>query len=205
MPNSAQSRPAPKGTKTHRDPAHRDIGGLVRRQRQARKLTLEGLAAASGVSRAAISKIERGEVSATTPILGKLAEALDLTISQLVGGVHAKAVVHIAPREQPVFRERASGFERRSLSPLYRGRGVDFVLNTLPPRSKTGPFPAHRAGVEEHLYVSRGRLRVILGGETYDLDPGHVLFYPGDLAHTFENLSSRPCEYFIVIDSTRLQ
>ncbi len=181
------------------------LGDTLRRRRQERKLTLQQLAKISGVSRAAISKIERGDSGASTPVLGKLAEALDLSISQLVGGRQRDQVAHITAVDQPVFREEKTGFERRSLSPLYFGRGVDFVLNRLPPHTGTGPFPSHRPGVEEYLYVAKGRLDVTLGDTKHILKTGDFLFYPADQNHTFENPAGRDCEYFIVIDSTRLK
>lgn len=181
------------------------LGEALKRRRLERHLTLEQLAEQSGVSRAAISKIERGDSGASTPVLGKLAEALDLSISQLVGGKRSEPVLHIPRSQQPSFKEEATGFERRSLSPMYFGRGIDFVLNRLPPKAKTGPFPSHREGVEEHLYVTRGRLKVTLDGVEYTLETGDFLFYRGDLSHSFENLSNTTCEYFIVIDSTRLR
>jgi transcriptional regulator with XRE-family HTH domain len=182
------------------------LGEALKRRRLEQHLTLEQLSAKSGVSRAAISKIERGDSGASTPVLGKLAEALDLSISQLVGGgLRSEPVLHIPRDRQPVFVEDATGFERRSLSPMYLGRGIDFVLNHLPPKAKTGPFPSHRQGVEEHLYVTKGRLKVTLDGEEHVLQPGDFLFYRGDLNHTFENLGNTACEYFIVIDSTRLR
>lgn len=177
----------------------------LKRRRLEQNLTLEQLSARSGVSRAAISKIERGDSGASTPALGKLAEALDLSISQLVGGRPSEPVLRIPRDRQPAFVEEATGFERRSLSPMYLGRGIDFVLNRLPPKAKTGPFPSHRQGVEEHLYVTKGRLKVTLDGAEHVLETGDFLFYRGDLNHTFENLANTICEYFIVIDSTRLR
>ena len=168
--------------------ADSSLSETLRRYRQQRRLTLEQLAKKSGVSRAAISKIERGDSGASTPVLGKLAEALDLSISQLIGGRERERVLHIPAEAQPVFREQGSGFERRSLSPLYLGRGIDFVHNRLPPKAKTGPFPSHRPGVEEHLYVVKGRLKVTLDGEAHILNAGDFLFYQANLDHTFENL-----------------
>lgn len=185
--------------------ADSSLSETLRGYRQQRRLTLEQLAKKSGVSRAAISKIERGDSGASTPVLGKLAEALDLSISQLIGGRERERVLRIPAAAQPVFREEGSGFERRSLSPLYLGRGIDFVHNRLPPKAKTGPFPSHRPGVEEHLYVVKGRLKVTLDGEAHILSAGDFLFYQANLDHTFENLSNAACEYFIVIDSTRLR
>jgi len=181
------------------------LGDTLRTRRRERKLTLQQLAELSGVSRAAISKIERGDSGASTPVLGKLAEALELSISQLIGGQIQAQAVFIPADKQPVFHEKTSGFERQSLSPLYLGRGVDFVLNRLPPHARTGPFPSHREGVEEHLYVNKGRLKVVLGDDEYMLSVGDFLFFKGNHCHSFENLTGRVCEYFIVIDSTRLK
>jgi transcriptional regulator with XRE-family HTH domain len=181
------------------------LGDALKRRRAERKLTLDQLAARSGVSRAAISKIERGESPASTSTLGRLAEALDLSISQLVGGTRREPVLHIPRERQPSFVEDSTGFERRSLSPMYSGRGIDFVLNKLPAKAKTGPFPSHREGVEEHLYVTKGRLKVTLEDTPHIVEAGDFLFYRGDLSHSFENVGSAVCEYLIVIDSTRLR
>ncbi|MDP7604293.1 MAG: XRE family transcriptional regulator [Alphaproteobacteria bacterium] len=185
------------------DPA--PLGAELRRRRKRLSWTLEQLSAKSGVSRAAISKIERGDSGASTGVLGKLAEALDLSVSQLIGGRQRTEVMHIPAEKQPVFREEATGFERQSLSPLYHGRGIDFVRNRLPPHGKTGPFPCHREGVEEHLYVAKGRLKVVLDDEEFVLRTGDFLLFQADRPHSFENLTGRDCEYFIVIDSTRLR
>ena len=53
--------------------------------------------------------------------------------------------------------------------------------------------------------MTKGRLKVTLDGEDYVLETGDFLFYRGDMSHTFENLANATCEYFIVIDSTRLR
>jgi transcriptional regulator with XRE-family HTH domain len=90
------------------------LGEILRRRRRERKLTLQQLADDCGVSRAAISKTERGDSGASTPVLGKLAEALDLSISQLVGGRQRDQDTHIPAVEQPVFRESGTGFERQN-------------------------------------------------------------------------------------------
>jgi transcriptional regulator with XRE-family HTH domain len=170
-------------------------------QRTGQSLTIEQLSKRSGVSRAMISKIERGEATPTTSTLGKLAEALDVSISQMVGGPKEAGLLLTRHADQPVFTEPGTGFSRRSLSPLYRGRGVDFVLNTLPPGKATGPFPSHRPGVEEHLYVQSGKVAIIVGDERHELNAGDFLFYPGDQEHVFQNIGDEEAAFFIVIDN----
>ncbi|MDP8946310.1 MAG: helix-turn-helix domain-containing protein, partial [Actinomycetota bacterium] len=59
------------------------LGGRVRELRRGRGLTLEELAGLSGVSRAMISKLERGEKNPTLVVVAKLAGGLGVTLSKL--------------------------------------------------------------------------------------------------------------------------
>ena len=52
------------------------FGERLRSERQGRGWSMDRLAEASGVSRAMISKIERGQSSPTAVLLGKLSAAL---------------------------------------------------------------------------------------------------------------------------------
>jgi XRE family transcriptional regulator, regulator of sulfur utilization len=61
------------------------LGTRLRAQRQARGFSLEMLAAGSGVSRSMISDVERGTKSPTVLILARLATALGVTVSRLLG------------------------------------------------------------------------------------------------------------------------
>ncbi len=69
------------------------VSQSLKAHRQKRSLTIQMLADASGVSRAMISKIERSDAMPTTSVLGKLTEALDTSISQLIGGPVASSAV----------------------------------------------------------------------------------------------------------------
>lgn len=180
------------------------LGAKLRRLRAGKRWTIQQLATKSAVSRSMISKIERGEANPTTVVLGKLAEGLGVSISQLIGGRKARGARLLRPHDQPVYFESKSGFERRSLSPVSRRGGVDVVLNALPAGESTGPFPSHRDGVEEHLYVIRGRLIVTLGRKRFRLEAGDALFFPASVIHRFHNPGEIPTDYLIVIDNTAL-
>ena len=62
---------------------------------------MEQLAGASGVSRAMISKIERGESSPTAVLLGKLSAALELSVSELLTGARLGGGPEPSPAEPP--------------------------------------------------------------------------------------------------------
>ncbi|WP_207540552.1 helix-turn-helix domain-containing protein [Sabulicella rubraurantiaca] len=179
------------------------LAAELRAQRQRQGLTLEQLAARSGVSRSMISKIERAGAVPSTVILSRLAEALGVTFAQLMLPAAEREMIVIPAQHQPVLRDAETGFTRRVLSPVLPGRGVDFVLNTLPPGAGTGEFTAHRRGVEEYIFVLAGTLLARLGGREVRLVEGDSLFFEADGPHGFSNPGAAECRYLLVIDSSR--
>ncbi len=174
----------------------------LRRLRNERGLTLNALAERSGVSRAMISKVERGTAVPTATLLGKLSAALEVGLSQLVSSVRPREPVLLPRIEQAVYRDPESGLERRSLSPLFPDRSVDFVLNTLPAGGQV-IFPGHHQGVEEYLFVHQGELVVVTDGHRHLVTRDSTLFYPGHTVHEFRNETNQTAEFFIVVDDTR--
>ncbi|WP_043361526.1 helix-turn-helix domain-containing protein [Belnapia sp. F-4-1] len=179
------------------------LAAELRERRRRQGLSLEALSAKSGVSRSMISKVERGEAVPSTVVLSRLAEALGTTFAALMMPASAEAEVLVIPRaRQPVLRDEETGFTRRVLSPVLPGRGLDVVHNTLPPGAATGAFTPHRSGVEEYVWVLRGRLLAQLGEAEVPLEAGDSLFFGATIPHGFSNPGTEPCEYLLVIDSS---
>jgi transcriptional regulator with XRE-family HTH domain len=181
------------------------LAAEVRRRRKERGLSLEQLGAVAGVSRSMISKIERAEAVPSTTVLSRLAEALGVTFSRLMAPATEREVLLIPASRQPVLRDEASGFQRRCLSPVLPGRGIDWVLNTLPPGASTGEFVAHRRGVSEYIFVLKGRLRATVGERAIVVEEGDSLYFEADAGHAFANLGTDACQYFLVIDASRMR
>lgn len=181
------------------------LAGEVYAHRKKLNLSLEALAETSGVSKSMISKIERAEAVPSTAVLSRLAEALGVTFSRLMSPATEREVLHIPAARQPILRDEASGFLRRCISPVLPGRGIDWVLNTLPPRATTGEFVAHRRGVSEYIFVLKGKLSAVIGDRTIVVAEGDSLYFEADAGHAFTNIGSGPCEYFLVIDSSGMR
>lgn len=178
------------------------LSGNLRRMRREAKLTLDGLAELSGVSRAMISKIERGVSVPTATVLGKLASAFHISLSQLLSRFHPRQPRLHRIANQTVYRDPTSGFERRSLSPIFEDGSVDLALNVLPP-GKSVEFPPHHVGVEEFLVVHEGVLTVFLDGERFDVESGDTLFYPSDCMHEFRNDGGQAAVFYIMVNDRR--
>src|ERR671916_3400603 len=86
-----------------------ELGAWVRGLRRERGLTLEELAERSGVSRAMISKVERGEKNPTLVVAAKLAEGLGITLSQLAGMEERRGTILIPPQRGEMKRGPQKG------------------------------------------------------------------------------------------------
>jgi transcriptional regulator with XRE-family HTH domain len=177
------------------------LGERIRGLRRERGLTLDLLAQRSGVSRAMISKLERGEKNPTLVVAAKVAEGLGVSLSQLVGVEERREVVVVPRERRTIMRDPETGFERQLLSPSFGGRGIEFIRNVVPEGSSSGEFPPHRRGVEEYIVVENGRLKAVLGGEDYLLEEGDTLYFEADVPHRFDNAGEGECSYYLVIDS----
>lgn len=184
-----------------------EIGEEIKARRLGKGLTLDGLAALSGVSRAMLSEIERGVKNPTIRVVSQIAEGLETTVSALLGEAPARderapVVVRRAGRQTLV--DPQTGVERQGLSPVYQGRGVEVLWYTIPPGAQTGTFPAHRPGVVEQIVVVQGKLACTLGGHDLILAEGDAVFFQADVPHAFSNPGSVLCQYLLIIDSSQV-
>ncbi|MBV9453816.1 MAG: helix-turn-helix transcriptional regulator [Rubrobacter sp.] len=177
------------------------LGKRVRQFRQVKGLTLEVLAERSTVSRAMISKLERGEKNPTLLVVAKVAEGLGVDLSELLGPEEPRRVVMVPRDRRPVVQDLRTGFERQLLSPTFGGQGAEFVRIAFAEGSTSGELPPYRKGTEEYVLVEKGRLKVILGGEEYLLNEGDALYFEADVAHRFDNAGEGECSYYLVIVS----
>lgn len=177
------------------------VGERVKDLRRERGLTLDALAGRAGVSRAMISKLERGEKNPTLVVAAKLAGGLGVTLSRLAGAEERGKIV-VVPRDQrKITTDPKTGFQRQLLGPTFGNRGVEFVRNVIPEGSGSGALPSHRKGVEEYVVVEKGELKAVLGDREYLLQEGDALYFEADLPHRFENAGSGGCSYYLVINS----
>jgi len=176
----------------------------LRREREARAWTLVDLAARSGVSRAMISKIERGEASPTAALLGRLSAAFELTLLQLFAQPEDQPIGRPESQiarmeEQPSWQDPETGFLRRSLSPPGQGL-LELVWGEMPPETEIGYPAASLAFIaDQQLVVIGGELSIVLGVTAHALGPGDCLRFGRREDVTFRNSGVARCRYVIAV------
>jgi transcriptional regulator with XRE-family HTH domain len=175
------------------------VGERVKVLRAERGLTLDDLSQRSGVSRAMISRIERGESSATAQLLNRLCNGLGVTLSSLFARDDRPASPLSRRAGQAVWRDPGSGYVRRRASPASTDGVLDLVDVMLPPGTNvTFDMPEFR-GADQLVYVLEGRLAMVLGETPYDLGPGDCLHMRFETPHTFRNGTSEPARYLVAL------
>lgn len=158
------------------DPLEARIAARLAALRAERAWSLDELAERSGVSRATLSRLERGETSPTAAVLGRLSAAFGWTLSRLLAAAEAGEAPPLLRRaDQPVWTDPETGFRRRSVSPPASGLVAELVEGELPAGACVAyPGPAVR-GMEQHLWLLAGSLDFVHAEEAWRLAPGDCL------------------------------
>jgi len=180
------------------------VGRRVKALREAMDLSLRDLAERSGVSAQMLSQVERGETSPTIAIAGRIADGLNLSLSQLLRLEEGEGVTLVPKGERRDGGAGAHGHRFEVLTPALPGQPYELSIHVLAPAAVTGgpgDIPTHEPGSRETAVVDRGKLRLVCNGEIYKLDSGDSVTFDADLPHHFENAGDGDCRFFAVVSS----
>lgn len=182
------------------DDINQRIARRVAALRADRGLSLDQLAAASGVSRSTISLIERGETSATAVVLEKLAAGLGLALAALFETERAAPSPLMRRAEQTQWRDPASGYLRRNVSPPDHPSPLRIVEVEFPAGRRVlleGATP--EVAIDEQIWMLEGAMAITLGGRCHRLEAGDCLALRVDGPIEFHNPTRRPARYAVVV------
>lgn len=176
------------------------IAGNVARLRAAAGVSLEALAEATGVSRSMISLVERGQSSPTAVVLEKLATGLGVPLAALFDAPAAPAEPVSRRADQTAWRDPASGYVRRNISPPGYPSPIHIVEVTFPP----GGEVAYETGVRrplthQQIWLLDGRMEVSHGDRAFVLEKGDCVAMVLDRPMRFRNPTGEAARYAVVI------
>ena len=156
----------------------------LRRLRVARRWALSDLATATGTGKATLSAIENARANPTLDTLGRLAEALEVDVTELLEGVPAS--------DTTVVR---AGMDTRRIARLGNGavESAAFDAETVDERR---PLPP---GARLHVVVTRGKLVAGPAEQPTELGPGDYMSFPADRPHAFTT-AAKPANAIVVVE-----
>lgn len=181
---------------------NRRIARRVRALRAAHDLSLDALAAKSGVSRSMISLVERGESSPTAVVLEKLAGGLGVTLPALFDAPSAAASPVSRRNDQPAWTDPATGYVRRSVTPAGVAQPMQIVEVRFPAGARvTFENAARDVRIHQQVWMLEGTMDVALGDERHRLRDGDCFAMQLDRPTTFHNPTRTPARYAVVVAS----
>lgn len=177
----------------------RQLAARLTRLRQEQGLSLDQLAARSGISRATLSRLERGETSPTAALLGRLCTAYGWTLSRLVLSVEQEGADLIRRADQWHWQDASSGFERWAVSPPAAHLRGEMVEGRLPAGAVVAYEAPPMAGLEHHLFLLSGSLLLTLGETRHALFSGDCLRYRLEGPSRFEAPGPDAARYLIAL------
>jgi len=161
--------------------------------------SLDELAAQTGLSRATLSRFERGESSPSAAQLSRLAIAYGLTASRVLAEVETVPVRHLALARQQQWSDAASGFTRRMVCPPLAGFASELIAAEIGAGGRVDYDEPVQAGQEHHLCLLQGELAMQIDAQAFRLAAGDSLSWRSQGRTGFHNPGAVPARYLLAM------
>ena len=179
------------------------IGNVIRKLRKQNHLTINEVSELAEISSGMLSRIERGDVSASLDTLEKISKVLGIQISAFFKeyDVPEGSAQHVKKNTgMEVIRRGTKKGHTYQLLAYEQGPIKSFEPFLIKMDDQSEVFPSFQHEGIEFIYMLRGKLEYRHGSNTYLLQPGDSLMFAGDIPHGPENLLRVPIEFIAIIN-----
>ena len=167
-----------------------DTGARIKKLRISKGISMAQLAKEVQVTRSLLSQVEKGQALPSLPTLGKIVEALGVSLSEffsmdvtseireediIIRGDHRKMI--------PIPETKS----RYQILTPHTNSKLEFFISEFPPNEEErGGVPSIHKG-EEFFYVVSGTVSMRIGDNIYDIGPGDSGSFDSVVPHSFAN------------------
>lgn len=175
------------------------ISSVLKLLRHERGWSLDITSQKTGVSKAMLGQIERGESSPTIATLWKIASGFDVSFSSFVEDLNSVSLMpmHRSGKMKQIHPED----NKFKIMPLFSYdeslKFEVFIIELLPGCEHISP--PHQKGVVEHVIVSSGRMEVLVNGIWHGLKENEGLRFRADQSHGYRNLTGKKAMFHDLI------
>lgn len=153
----------------------------------------------TGVSKAMLGQIERGESSPTIATLWKIASGFEVSFSYFLDTLEAdsKNIIHRKQTLNQIHRQD-NKIKVMTVFPFDKKLGFEvFIIELLPGCMHLSP--AHQTGVIEHVIPVQGSIEILIDNKWHKVNQHEGLRFAADLPHGYRNLSDVPALFHDMI------
>lgn len=165
----------------------RNLAFQLKKIRQQRSLSLDDMAKLTGVSKAQLAQIEKGESNPTVSTIWKIAAGIRISFSSLLQPPMAH-FTKFSSKDALHVDEDDGRYRVYSIIPYNPERGWELYKVEMEPGALSRS-DAHTEGVEETVTVIQGQAIISTGEMHEHLVEGDTLVFSGHQDHEYKNIS----------------
>ncbi|MBF5005287.1 helix-turn-helix domain-containing protein [Diaphorobacter caeni] len=181
-----------------------EVGIKIRKARKERGLTLQQVAASSGLAVSTISKAERGQIALSYEKVLQLGTALDIDMTRLFMAGDASTADAKGDGACPtvvkdcfadVQRYETDQYEYSVLCGAYPAKKMQPLVAVINAREARDFSETIRHPGQEFVMVLSGRVRIVFeNGETVELGKHEAAYFDSGVGHVYVSLSKQPAQ-----------
>jgi transcriptional regulator with XRE-family HTH domain len=175
------------------------VGEQIQRLRAERRMTLDDLSRAAGVSKSMLSEIERDKANPTIAVAWRLTNALGVSLDSLFAAPKAAEAIAVAgPHDIPTLSGHDAKYQLRVWGPIELAGKFEWYELTLQPGGAL-VSNAHEPGTREHLTVLNGSIEIEAADTTKRLKAADTARYVADQPHAIRNVGKGEAKALLVV------
>ncbi|MFM0502328.1 helix-turn-helix domain-containing protein [Paraburkholderia caffeinilytica] len=175
------------------------VGEQIQRLRAERRMTLDDLSRAAGVSKSMLSEIERDKANPTIAVAWRLTNALGVNLDSLFAPQKAPEAIAVSgPHDIPTLSGHEAKYQLRVWGPIELAGKFEWYELTLQPGGAL-VSNAHEPGTREHLTVLQGSIEIEAAGATKRLKAADTARYVADEPHAIRNAGKSEAKALLVV------
>ena len=182
--------------------SEKDIGKKIKELRSMGGMTLDVLAEKAGFTKGYLSRVENSEKAPPVSTLIKIAKALQVSLSEILGETEGTEVFSMVRKNERVAMARNGtvfGYYYESLAHKFLNKSMEPYIITLPLNPKEVPMFKHKG--EELLFVLEGKMKFIHGDREFVVEEGDCIYFNSNIEHSAAALGENECKCFLIIYS----
>ena len=163
------------------------IGNKLKDIRNKRNLSLDEVTKLTGVSKAMLGQIERGQSNPTVSTLWKISTGLKVSFSLFIDENHDDLNVISQNDINPILEDN-NKMRLYPIFPFDANKGFEIFTIELESDCNHMTTP-HSDGVEEYIIVTEGKIEMDIDNKKFTLQKGNSMRFTANKPHTYKNIN----------------
>ncbi len=177
------------------------MGDRIKKRRESLKKPSSELAQAIGVTSSLISQIERGKAYPSILTLKKIADALSITVGELIGEYETLITNPLLKvTERKYVKKNKTGATQYLLSHHDPSKHMDPFLIHFTPNADSTEIMTTKHPRQEFCYVLKGHFEVQLNDKTFNIKEADSFYFNSNQKHLFTNMSNEESQLLWVVN-----